>query len=78
MASDSSSGSRSVAGIDIPSLSLDTTRQKAVAGVASWVVVMVVLGILTDWHSIAVGLLGGGYGVVVVIWLVAIYFSSEI
>ena len=59
-------------------LSLKTARQKAVFGVVSWIVVMVGLGILTDWHSIAVGLLGGGYGVVVVIWLTAVYFGSEI
>ncbi|MFW6153439.1 MAG: hypothetical protein ACOC42_03680 [Halobacteriota archaeon] len=78
MASDRTSGTSALDALRSPSDWLDTFAKKFVAGLIVWIVVMVVLGLLTNWHSIALGLVGGGFGVLVVFWLMIEYFDSEI
>lgn len=78
MASDRTSGSSILDPLRSPSEWLDSFVKKFVAGLIAWIVVMVVLGLLTNWHSIALGLVGGGFGVLIVFWLMIEYFDSEI
>lgn len=62
----------------IPGVTLDSLRAKAIFAVVAWILVMLILHVASGGHSIVLGLIGGGIGVLLVFWLVAETFKSEI
>lgn len=50
-------------------------QTKLIFGGLSIPAVFIVLGVLSSWNSIVLGLVGGGYGVLVFLWLVMVWVN---